>query len=70
MLKRFLYYPPPTYKLNPEDPLEVDAVPLGHLIAELTIMMFAFLSNKKRKLMDGVAFLLFVPTKIARRGGI
>ena len=60
----------PTYNFHPEDPLEADYVPLGLLIAELTRMMFALLSNKKRKLMDGVAFLLFVPTKIARHGGI
>ena len=32
-------------------------------------MMFALLRNKKRKLMIGVEFVLFVPTVIARDGG-
>ena len=55
--------------LNPEDLLEVYAVPLGHLILEFPRIMFALLRNTKKKLMFGVAFVLFVPTAIARDGG-
>ena len=60
----------PTYKFHPEDPLEVDAVPLGHLVAELPRFFFAFLRNIKSKLMDVVALVLFIPNAIAHTGGI
>ena len=61
--------PPPTYKFYPEDPLEVDEVPPGCLIAEFPRMVFALLRNMKRKLMIGVAFFLFVPNGIVHNGG-
>ena len=43
--KSFVDYPPPIYKSHPEDPMEVDAVPLGRLclIAESPKMIFTFL---------------------------
>ena len=60
---------PPTYNLLPEYPLVVDAVPFGSLIAEFPRTMFSLSRNTKRKLMVGVAFVLFVPTEIERDGG-
>ena len=66
--KSFLDYPPPTYKLYPEDLLEVDDVPLGLLVAELSRIMFTLLRNIKRKLMIVVAFVLFVTTTIFHIG--
>ena len=69
MPKIFLGYFPPPYKLHHEYPLEFDAVPLGRLIAEFPRMMFAFLRNMKRKLMVGVAFVLFVPISNTKCGG-
>ena len=62
-------YPPPTYKLNPKDPLEVDSVPPGRLIAEFPRMMSGLMRNMKRKLMVGVAFVLFVPNATSHNGG-
>ena len=69
MPKSFVDLPPPTYKLHTKDPREFDAVTLGRLIAEFPRVMFALLRNMKRKLVVGVAFVLFVPTAIARDGG-
>ena len=60
--------PPPSHKLHPEDSLEVDAVPLGHLIVELPRMVFSLLRNMKSKLMVGVVFVLFVITTISHYG--
>ena len=60
---------PPTYNFHPQNPPEIDAVPLGHLIAEFPRIMLAFLMNMKRKFMFGVAFALFVPTATAHNGG-
>ena len=48
---------PTTNKLHPEYQLEVDSVPIGRLIAELPIMMFALLINMRRKWMAGVEFV-------------
>ena len=68
--KSFLdYLLPHTYKLHPEGPLEVDDVPLGNIIAELTGRMFSLMRNMKIKFMVGVAFALFVPAPIANIGG-
>ena len=58
----------PTYKFHPKDPLEVDAIPLGCLIAEFARIMSALLRNKKRKIMVGVEFVLFFFTEIAHGG--
>ena len=45
--KRFVGYPlTPTYKLYPEDTLEVDYVPLGRLILKLS-MFFAGTENSE-----------------------
>ena len=63
------YLPPlPIYKFHPKDPLEVDAIPLGCLIAEFARIMSALLRNKKRKIMVGVEFVLFFFTEIAHGG--
>ena len=54
MPKSFVdYLPHPTYKFHPEDPLEIDDVPLGRLIAEFPRMMYTLLSNMKSKMMVG-----------------
>ena len=60
----FLIIPPPTYKLQPKVPLEVDNLPIGHIIEEFPIMVFLLVSNMKRKLMVGVEIVVFVTNEI------
>ena len=65
MPKRFVdSLPPLTYKLHPKDPLGVEYIPRGRLIAEFPKMMFAFLRSTKKKLIVGISFVLFFPNAI------
>ena len=60
--------PPPTIGF-PEDPMEVDDVPLVRLIEESPIPMFDLLSIMKTKWIVGIVFIMFVPTAISHNGG-
>ena len=65
----YLPPPPPTYKFHPEDPLEVDDVPLRILMAEFPRMIFALIRNMKSKFMVGLLFSMFVTNTILYNGG-
>ena len=49
--------------------MEVDDVPLVHLIEESPRPMFDLLSNMKTKWMVGIVFVMFVPTAISHNVG-
>ena len=44
---------PPTYKLHPKGPLEVDDIPYGGIIVYVPIIMLGFLSTMVSKLIIG-----------------
>ena len=51
---------PPTYKLHPEDSLEVDTVPFGSLRVDVPTMVFPLLRGMKSKFMVRLNIFMFV----------
>ena len=49
-------------KFHPKYSPQVDTIPIGSLIVDVSIIMIGMLKNTKRKLMVGLAFTMFVPT--------